>query len=257
MPVPAEFDLGFHVQPVDRLSAAGQGLERGCQTEIIEGRRAELGDQVSQAIDLVAEPLEDVVDSSAESVLVVDIPGVGKLQAQRPDALDALVVDLAGPACPLALARLHAVAQSFDLDRALGHQPDRDALREGRQRLLVRPSEAAVATQRDHQPAAVALHRQRLDQDRPGFEPQFVQESGLGAAGTVERDRLALREQCPQGAPLPRGYPQPYAAAAGGGDAQLVLFLDHDYQRARVEQRQTAVGHQAQQPQLGSGEHRG
>ena len=45
------------------------------------------------------------------------------------------------------------------------------------------------------------------------------------------------------------------ALAAGRRHAQLAALLDHHDQRVRVEQRQPAVGHQPQQPQLRSGEH--
>ncbi len=40
VPVPAELDLGFHIQPVDRLGTAGQRLQGGRQPQVVKGRRA-------------------------------------------------------------------------------------------------------------------------------------------------------------------------------------------------------------------------
>ena len=162
-----------------------------------------------------------------------------------------LVVDLPRPARALALARLHAVAQPLDLDRALRRQPLRDARRERAQRLPVGAAEAAVAAQRDHQAAAVALHAQRLDQRGARLEPQFVQPRRLLPARAIQRHRLALAVERAQRAALDRHDPQAHGLlAAGGRHAQLAALLDHHQQRAGVEQRQAAIGHQPQQPQL-------
>src|SRR4029077_13651242 len=116
----AEVDLDAHVQAVDRLRAPGERLQGGRQAEVVEGRRAKLGDQMAQAVDLVAEALQDGIDRLLQRLLIVDVAGVRESQAQRPHALDALVVDLPRPARALALARLHAVTQPLDLNRALG-----------------------------------------------------------------------------------------------------------------------------------------
>ena len=138
----AEIDRGRHVEPVDRLCSPGQRLQRRLEPEVVERRRPELGDQVAQTVDLVPEALQHSVHGPAQRLPVVDVTRVGELQAQRADPLDALVVDLTRPAGALALARLHAVAQAFDLDRALGGQTLRDARGERGQRLPVGLSEA-------------------------------------------------------------------------------------------------------------------
>ena len=247
----AEVDLRLDFQPVDRLRAPGERLERGRQPEIVERRRAQLGDQVAQAVDLCAKTLERRVDGRAQRILVVQVTGVGELQAQSADALDALVVDLARPACTLALPRLHAVAQTFDLDGALGRQTLGDARREGAQRLPVGLAEASLIAQHDHQAGAVRLHVERLDQHRAGLESEFVQPRRLLAAGAIERHGLALEVQRPERGALHGRDPQPHRrCAAARRDTQLAALLDHHEQRARVEQRQAAVGHQPQQPQL-------
>ena len=77
---------------------------------------------MAQLVDLRPKPLEHRCDSFAQGVLVVEVAGVREFHTQRAHALDALVVDLPGPAGALALTRLHAVAQAFDLHRALRHQ---------------------------------------------------------------------------------------------------------------------------------------
>ena len=163
----------------------------------------------------------------------------------------AFVVDLPRPARTLALARLHPVAQAFDLHRALGGEPLRDARRKGAQGLPVGTAEAAVAAQRDHQSAAVALHAQRLHQRRAGLEAEFVQPRRLLAARTLQRHRFAGEVQRSERAALHRHDPQAHGVlAAGGRHPQLAPLLDHHQQRARVDQRESAVGHQPQQPQL-------
>ena len=189
--------------------------------------------------------------ASLSACAVVLVAGVCQLQAQRADALDALVVDLPRPARALALARLHAVAQAFDLDRALGCQTLRDARRERAQRLAIGAAEAAVFAQRDHQAAALVLHAQRLDQHRARLEPEFVQPRRLLAARAVERDRLALEVQRAQRAALDRRDPQAHGAApllaATRSSPRSSMTTS---KRAGVQQRKPAVGHQAQQPQL-------
>ena len=98
----------------------------------------------------------------------------------------------------------------------------------------------------------MALHAQRLDEHRARLEAEFVQPCGLLAARAVERDRLAGAVEGAERAAL-HGRDRAGARcvlAAGGRDAQLAALLDHDEQRARVEQREPAVGHQPQQPQL-------
>ena len=196
------------------------------------------------------EPLQRLLDGCRERLLVLEVAGVGKAHAQCPDALDRLVVDLARPACALALARLHSVAQAFDLDRALGREPGRDAVCEGVQRLAVGLAERAVTAQRDRQAAALSLHRERLDQHRARLEAEFVQERGLLAPRAIERERLALRVERTQRAALHGRDPQPHGPAAGARDAQLALLLDQQQHVARVEQGETAVRHQPKQPEL-------
>ena len=182
---------------------------------------------------------------------VVEVARVGQLQPQRADALDALVVNLARPAGALALTRLHAVAQSFDLHRALGGEALGDARGERAQRLAVRSAEAAVAAQRDHEPPALAIHPERLDQRRARLQPEFVQPRGLLASWSIEGDRLALEVQGAERAALHGRDPQSHRpGAAGCRHAQLSALLDDHQQGARVEQREPAIGHEAQKPQL-------
>ena len=241
----------LHVEPVDRLGAPGEGLQRGRQPEVVQGSRAELGDQVAQSVDLMPESLEGGVDGGPEGARILVVAGVGQLQAQGADALDALVVDLPRPACALVLSRLHAVAQAFDLDRPLGREPLGDAGGEGLQGVPVGFLERSLGAERDHQAAAVALELQRLDEHRAGFDPQFVEPGSVVAPGAVECERAALGVDRSERAAAAGDDPQARAGgAAGGGHAQLLALLDHDDQAVGVEQRQPAVGHQPQQPQL-------
>jgi hypothetical protein len=206
---------------------------------------------VAQTIDLRAEPLEHRVHSGAQSLFVVEIAGIGELQPQGTDALDAFVVDLPRPARALALAGLHPVAKPLDLDRALGGEPLRDARRKGLQCLPVGTAKAASAAQGDDQSAALALHAQRLHQRRTGLEAEFVQPGRLLPAGAIERECVAGEVDVAECASLHRGDAQARrGGAARGGHAQLATLLDHDEQRAGVKQCEAAIGHQAQQPQL-------
>ena len=258
----AEVDLGLHVETVDRLHAPRECLQGGRETEVVEGGGPELGDQVAQAVDLLAEPLQHGVHGAAQrfagrSSIGIEIARVGELQPQRAQSLHGLVVNLPRPARALALACLHAVAQPLDLDRALGLQPLRDACRERAQRLPVGTSEARVPAQRDHEAPALTFHAERLDEQRARLDPQFVQQRGVLSAGTIHCHWLALPVEGAQGAAFDRHDAQSRSAlAAGGRDAQLAALLDHHQQRAGVEQRQAAIGHQAQQPQLRSRQHR-
>ncbi len=257
----SEIDLGLHVQAVDRLHASRERLQGGGETEVVQRCGPELGDEVAQAVDLLAEPLEHGVHGAAEglagrSSIGIEVARVGELQAQRAESLHGLVVDLPRPARALALTRLHAVAQPLDLDRALRLQALGDARRERAQSLAVGTSEARVPAQRDHETSALTFHAERLDEQRARLDPQFVQQRRVLPAGTIHRHRLALAVERTQRAAFDRHNAQPRAAlAAGGGNAQLATLLDHHQQRARVEQREAAIGHQTQQPQLGSGEH--
>jgi hypothetical protein len=117
--------------------------------------------------------------------------------------------------------------------------------------LVANAFNAAVAAQRDHQAAAVALHAQRLDQRGARLQPQFVQPRRLRPPRAVQRHRLALAVQLAQRAAVDGHDSQAHRLlAAGGGHAQLAALLDHHQQCACVDQRQATVGHQPQQPQL-------
>ena len=144
---------------------------------------------MAQLVYLRTEALEDRVDRLAQALAVVDVACVGEAQAQRADALDALVVDLPRPASALALARLHPVAQPFDLDRALRRQPLGDARRERAQGLPVGTAEAPVPAQRDRKAAALAVHAEGLDERGARLEPKFVKPRRLLAAGPVQGHR--------------------------------------------------------------------
>ena len=146
---------------------------------------------MAQPVDLLAKPLEHRVNGRAQLCLVAEIARVGQPQTQSTKALDGFVMDLPGPACALTLARLHAKTQSLDLDRALGHEPLCDAGRESVERAPVGVAEATVLAGGDHQPAALALQAEGLDQHRPSFEPELVQPGRFLAAGPIQRKRLA------------------------------------------------------------------
>ena len=98
----------------------------------------------------------------------------------------------------------------------------------------------------------MAVHAERLDEHRARLDPEFVQPGGLGSARAVERDGLARRGRAPRARCPATGMirTRTLRLAAGGRHAQLAALLDHDEQRARIEQREPAVGHQPQQPQL-------
>src|SRR6202167_1347018 len=110
-----QFDLGTNFQAVHRLRTPCQCFQGRHQTEVVERGRPELGDQGAQPVDLLAKPLEHRVDCRAQLGLVAKIACVGEPQPQSTKALNGFVVDLPGPACALALARLHAKAQALDL----------------------------------------------------------------------------------------------------------------------------------------------
>ena len=153
---------------------------------------------MAQAVDLIAQPLQHRFHGRTQRRPFIGVARVGQLQPQRAEALDGLVVDLPRPPRALALARLHPVTQALDLDRALRHEPLRDARRECVQRLAVGVAEAAVAAQRDHHAAALTLHAQRLDQNGARLETQFVQPCRLLTTRAIQRHRLARTGREPQ-----------------------------------------------------------
>ena len=55
----AQVDLDLHVQPVDRLGAPCKRLQCGFEPEIVERGGPELGDQVTETVDveLISEPV--------------------------------------------------------------------------------------------------------------------------------------------------------------------------------------------------------
>ena len=83
-----------------------------------------------------------------------------------------------------------------------------------------------------------------------------MQPRRLLPARALQRERLAREVDRAERAALHRHDPQARRArAARRRHAQLTALLDHHQQRGRVQQREPAVGHQAQQPQLRSGQH--
>ena len=225
----AQVDRGADVEAVDGLRPARERFECCGEAEVVERGGPELCDQVAQPVDLVAEALEHDVHGGAQRLPVLEVPGVGELQAQRADSLDALVVDLARPPGALVLARLHAVAQAFDLDGALGCEALRDAGGEGAERVTVGTPERPVGAQRDDEAAALALEVERLDEHGARLEAEFVQPGGLMPARALERERLAGEVDGAELAALHGDDPQPGApASAGRCHAQLAALLDDD-----------------------------
>ena len=97
----------------------------------------------------------------------------------------------------------------------------------------------------------MCLHAQRVRHHRARLEPQFVEPGGIASAWAVERDGLARLVEGAERAALHRHDPHAHAVlAARRRHPQLAALLDHDEQRARVEQREPAIRHQPQQPQL-------
>ena len=97
----------------------------------------------------------------------------------------------------------------------------------------------------------MALHRERLDQRRAGLQAELVQPSRLLAPRSLHGERLARAVQGSKGGSLYGGYAQAsLLLPPARPDAQLTALLDQDHDRTAVEQREPAIGHQAQQPQL-------
>ena len=252
----AEVDLDHRVQSVDRLRAARERLQRGGETEVVERGGPELGNQVAQPVDLVAKALERGVDGLRQSLRIALVARVGERETQRADPLDAFVVDLARPACALALTRLVAVAQTPELGRADLLEPPREVGREGSHVGAAPVGEAAVAAQRDDQPGRPVLDDERLDQRRSRLETQLVQPRRILAARRIERERLAGTIEAAKGAPRDGHDVQTRFARAFGGDhAQLGLLLERDQERVGLEQPLPADGREADQPDLGFRQH--
>ena len=245
----------------------GESLREAVDT-VLEG----LGTEIDQLRHLITElrpaALDDLGLAAALEALArraqaidglevkTEIARVGQLHAQRAHALGALVVDLARPAGPLALACLHPVTQALYLHRADFVQLPADARDEGAEFIALLAAEVAVAAQRDHEAAPLGLQAERLHQGGPRLEPQFVQPRRFLASGPAEGERLAGAVERAQGALLHPGGAQAHLLVPAAGEAQLVLVLDGDQHRSRFQEPEPPIGHQAQQRELGSGKHR-
>src|SRR5215212_5590709 len=117
--------------------ALHERLHRRLRPELVERGGAQVGDDRAQLVDALAEALDGVVHSIRQALGVAAAARGGQRDAQRRHVLQRLVVQLAGPALPLALGRLDAALQPVGGELLRGRDGGRGAGREGFQQLLV------------------------------------------------------------------------------------------------------------------------
>ena len=200
-----EPDGRIDLEPVRRLDALDQRIQSGPESELVERRGTQLGDQRPQVRDLLAELLDRAVERRLQRRQVLAAPRGGEHDAQPAEPLQGLVVQLARPAPPLLLGRPQGSPQSVALDRLRGRDGGGGACRGGQQHPLVLDTELGAVSpveRLDHaEVRAAELERhehsgRRLDAEVAEREAQRVRDvaDALGAAGADDPpgDRAAL-----------------------------------------------------------------
>ncbi len=236
----AEIDLGLHIQTVDRLRAPGERLQGGLQTEVVERRRAQLGDQVAQAVDLVAQA------PRAPRPRPRSAPACRRRRGRWPAAGAARRCpgcSRRGSPAPSACARArappcHSAGASISTERSAASRCATlaaNALRASRSGPRKPPSLRRAITR---PPPWPSMSSGSTSAARASI-PSSCSQRGVLPARAVQRHRLAREVDRPQGASLYGHDPNARrAVAARGGHTQLATLLDHHQQRAGVEQRQ-------------------
>ena len=177
--LPRQVEAHVDVDPLARGRALGQALDRRGRPILVERGRAQLDDERAQAGDLLRQVLDGSLDRRAQLPLAA-ASGCGETDAQAGEALQRLVMQLAGPAPSLLLGGLNALAQPLLLDRLAGGHSRRRAGRERAEEALVLAIEAgfvaemveggeyadgAAAEGERHQERGVGLEAEQLLRD--------------------------------------------------------------------------------------------
>ena len=207
---PAKLDLGLDLQAVDRLRPPRERLQRRRQAEIVERGGPELGDQVTQPVDLRAEALEHGVDGRAQSVLVVG--GRARWRAAGA-ARRSPGCSRRGSPAPSACARARAPpSRSADVRSPPSAPPPAAARRSRRTRASAcrsgsrkPPSRRSAMISPPPWPSMLSGSTSTARASRPSSCSQ----RRLRPAGAIQRDRLARQVDLAQRAALHRHDPQP------------------------------------------------
>ncbi len=188
-------DIGLYREPVHGARPAGERLERRHQPKVIQRRRAERGDQVTERLDFAVHMTDGRVDRAPQVLYVLLVPCPRQQQSQGAQILHCLVMKLAGPTSTLELARAHAVEQALALSGALCEHPLGNGASEiARCRGVVAPEWGRLGAQRDRNPRLL-VEGQRLDQDRNRIEAELAQPWSLAGAGSLQRQARAILVQ--------------------------------------------------------------
>ena len=193
-----------------------EALDRRGDAVLVERRRPQLDDQRAQVGDLLHDVLDRGLDRRAQ-LLLAAAQRRREPDAQRGQALQRLVVQLARPAPALLLGGLDALAQPLRLDRLAGRHRGGRAGRERAEQALVLVAEAglvAEVVEGGEHAHGTAAERER-DQQRgvrlEGQQPQGAVQRGPGVGDPLG----ALRAQhAARDRPLDR---HPLVVDAGAG----------------------------------------
>ena len=255
--LPGQVEVHVDGDPLARGRALGQALDRGGRPVFVERGRAQLDDQRAQAGDLLGQVLDGGLDRRAQ-LLLAAAPGRRQPDAQAGEALQRLVVQLAGPAPALLLGGLDALAQPLLLDRLAGGHRRRRAGRERAEEALVLAVEAA-SSPRWSKAASTPTERPRnasgTSSAVSASRPSSSCEMCSAERASVSRSERCDRSTWPVHRPLDRHLLAVGARrelAGAGREHELLLLLEHDHQRAGAHERPRPLDDQLEDAARGS-----
>ena len=168
-------DVDLHRLPAARCARA-QALRRaGASADLVQRRRAQLGDQRAEVVDLDVDLLGRLVERVAQLAALASPRSAAESSTRRAaEPLQRLVVKLSRPAPALLLGGLDAVAQPLGLatDCAVATAVAALAAKAAQQALVLgaEPGPVADAVERGEHAEAGAPEAQRHEQRRLGLE---------------------------------------------------------------------------------------
>ncbi len=180
--------------------AFGERLDRGLRAELVQRRGTQVGDQRAEVGDALLELLDRLAVGVPQRLGALRARRRGEPDAQRREALEGLVVQLARPPLALPLGRGQALALALGGDRLRGRDRGGGARRKRLQQPFVLGGEAGPvleAVEREQRAVAATLEEQRDHQPALGVDSQRAG-AVLVEAGAVELVVQAQRAPCAQ-----------------------------------------------------------
>ena len=243
----ADLHLYVDLEPLDGREPPAEALDRRGQPDLVQRRRAQLGDQRPQALDLGPDVFDRLAHRLLERHPVAPAQCRGEQHLQRPERLQRLVVQLARPAAALLLGRGDRVAQAVLGDRAGGSHGGRGARREGEEQPLLLVAECGVAGEavegREQAERHVAVDERHQQRGGGAADPEVAigSENSLQPPGAAGEQHLAHRRvgERQAAAERSRGH-----LAGSGREVELVAVDQQQQDRAGIEQRAPALDDQ-------------